>query len=513
MKLGYGGTAGEMARLINDSGVLGDAIEVTNKTVADVPFDKVIEAINVIQTRMGITGTTAKEAGRTIAGSVGSMKAAWTNLVTGFADGNADIETLIENLVETIVGDGTENNLGVIGNVLPAIETALGGIAKLIEGAAPKIIEILPGLVERVVPSVISAATGMVKSVVDVLPDLLKTVVDALVKEAPELIKAAVELVKSLVTGIKDNYQILVDGAITIVEELVKGVVALLPEIIKLGLDLIVSLANGIATSLPTLIPTIMDVIMQIVHILTDPANLTNLLNAALTIITELAYGLMDAIPQLVQAVSDIIINIADFLVDPTNLGMILKAALDVVIALSTGLIDAIPTLLMHLPRLWASIIESFKETDWGKLGGDIVDGLLSGLKRAWTSLTTWFTEKWDGLVGGVKDLLGIHSPSRVFAGIGKNMALGVGEGWEDEFGDIQGDIDKSLAFDDPSMSINASVRKVGAGAAGGAFGGTSIGNITINIDGAKYSDEQSLASAIALEIQNMTDRRAAVYA
>ena len=68
-----------------------------------------------------------------------------------------------------------------------------------------------------------------------------------------------------------------------------------------------------------------MDVIMQIVHILTDPANLTNLLNAALTIITELAYGLMDAIPQLVQAVSDIIINIADFLVDPVNLANILN--------------------------------------------------------------------------------------------------------------------------------------------------------------------------------------------
>ena len=140
----YGGTAGEMARLINESGVLGGAIEVTNKTVSQVPFNKVIEAINVIQTRMGITGTTAKEAGQTISGSVGAMKSAWTNLVTGFADGSADIGGLINDLVTTIVGDGTENNLGVIGNVLPAIEMALGGIVQLISGSAPKIIEILP---------------------------------------------------------------------------------------------------------------------------------------------------------------------------------------------------------------------------------------------------------------------------------------------------------------------------------------------------------------------------------
>ena len=92
-------------------------------------------------------------------------------------------------------------------------------------------------------------------------------------------------------------------------------------------------------------------------------------------------------------------------------------------------------------------------------------------------------------------------------------MAAGLGLGWEDEFGKVKSDIEDSLDFDDASVGINASIRKVGAGAAGMAYGGTSIGNITINIDGAKYSDEQSLASAIALELQNMTDRRAAVYA
>lgn len=92
-------------------------------------------------------------------------------------------------------------------------------------------------------------------------------------------------------------------------------------------------------------------------------------------------------------------------------------------------------------------------------------------------------------------------------------MAKGIGVGFEDEFSHVKDDMEDALNFDDASVGINASIRKVGAGTASGAFGGTSIGNITINIDGAKYSDEQSLASAIAIEIQNMTDRRAAVYA
>jgi hypothetical protein len=502
-----------MARLINDSGVLGDAIEVTNKTVADVPFDKVIEAINVIQTRMGITGTTAKEAGRTIAGSVGSMKAAWTNLVTGFADGNADIETLIENLVETIVGDGTENNLGVIGNVLPAIETALGGIAKLIEGAAPKIIEILPGLVTRIVPSLISAATNMVDAVIKVVPDLLNTVVDALIDNAPALITAAIGLVQSLIQGIQDNYQILVDGAIQIVAQLATGILNMLPQIIALGLDLIVSLANGIATSLPALIPTIIDVMMQIVDTLTQPETLSNLLDATLAIILALADGLVQFIPALIDATITLIDRLIVFLLEPENIQKLAEAAVKIVVALAEGLIKSVGTLMGSTGELISNVVDKFKETDWLKIGKDIVNGILDGLKKTWDDLSGWFTDKWDGLVGGVKDLLGIHSPSRVFAGIGRNMALGVGEGWEDEFGDIQNDIDKSLAFDDPSMSINASIRRVGAGAAGGAFGSTSIGNININIDGAKYSDEQSLAQAVAEAIQSMTDRRAAVYA
>jgi phage-related protein len=513
LKLGYGGTAGEMARLINDSGVLGDAIEVTNKTVADVPFDKVIEAINVIQTRMGITGTTAKEAGRTIAGSVGSMKAAWTNLVTGFADGNADIETLIENLVETIVGDGTENNLGVIGNVLPAIETALGGIAKLIEGAAPKIIEILPGLVTRIVPSLISAATNMVDAVIKVVPDLLNTVVDALIDNAPALITAAIGLVQSLIQGIQDNYQILVDGAIQIVAQLATGILNMLPQIIALGLDLIISLANGIAESLPTLIPTIIDVILQIVDTLTSPEQLTNLLNAALVLVTELAFGLTDAIPQLVNAINQIVMNIGWFLTDPKNIAMILDAALKIIVALGTGVLNAIPVFLKNMVTFYSKIFENFKNVDWGELGRNLVDGFKNGISRAWTSLKKWFKNLFGDLIGIAKKLLGIASPSKVFKKLGSFTADGFGIGFKDEFAHVKDDMEDALDFEDASVGINASIRRVGAGAAGGAFGGTSIGNININIDGAKYSDEQSLASAIALEIQNMTDRRAAVYA
>ena len=387
---------------------------------------------------VGMSGYAQREASETITGSLSSMKAAWTNLVTGFADDSADLDKLIGNLTDSVVGYTDESGKqvkGVLDNLLPAIEKSLGGIAKLIEGAAPKIIEILPGLVDRVVPSVISAATGMVDAVTKVLPDLLNTVVDAIIDSAPALI----------------------DSAILLIGELSNGILNQLPQIVALGLDLIVSLANGIAESLPELIPTIIDVVLQIVDTLTNPETLSNLLDAALVLLTELAYGLMDAIPALVDATLTIIENLVAFLTNPENIGKLLLAAVEIIIALATGIVNAIPRLLEYWKNVPKSIIDNIKNTDWGQLGKNIIDGLLDGLKRSWPSLTSWFSNAWNNLVGGVKDLLGIHSPSRVFAGIGKNMALGVGEGWGDEYNNIKKDITKGLNFETASIDVNAS--------------------------------------------------------
>ena len=109
LKLGYGGTQAEMARLINDSGVLGDTMEVTAETVNSVSFDKIIEAIHVIQERMNIAGTSSREASKTVEGSFNQMKAAAGNFLTALGGGGdvdqafrdlaASAGTFLENLV------------------------------------------------------------------------------------------------------------------------------------------------------------------------------------------------------------------------------------------------------------------------------------------------------------------------------------------------------------------------------------------------------------------------------
>ena len=398
------------------AGILSDKY----KQLTEVPIDEYQAAVSqMLQqgvTDLGLANNTMNEAFSTLSGSLSMAKGAWSNLVTGLADDSADLDMLIGNFVESVGAVAT--------NLIPKVGTALNGASKLVRDLIPVIVQEIPKLIND---------------------------------NLPILAEAAISIIQSLVDGISDNQEMLMTTAFETITYLANSLITMLPQIAQLGLDLIVSLANGITNSLPTLIPTIVNVILEIVHILTDPTNLTNILNAALAIITELAYGLMDAIPQLVQSVSDIIVSIAEFLINPVNLANILKSALEVVVALATGIVNSIPVLLSHLPKLFGAIIDSFTDVDWASLGRNIIDGLLNGLANAWESLVSWFSSALNNLIGGVKSILGIHSPSRVFAGIGENMALGMGKGWEDEFSSIKKNIDKEMDFGVTTVGVKKS--------------------------------------------------------
>ncbi len=458
LKLGYGGTKEEMQRLIADAAELSDTVDAQSMS-----FDNIVEAIHVVQTEMGITGTTAKEAGTTIQGSVSSMKSAWENLLTGLADGNADIEQLVDNLVATVVGDGTETNLGVLGNILPAVQTALNGASTLISEALPKIMEIIPAIINDNLPVLAGAAVGIIQSLVD---------------------------------GISQNQEMLFDTIFGVVTYLSETFIGMLPQIVELGLNLIVSLAGGIAKSLPELIPTIVDVVIQIVDTLID--NVDMLVDASIAVIIALAAGLIDALPKLIEKAPEIIAKLVEALV--TNAPKLLEASLNLIVTLANGLITSIPQLIKAIPQIVTAIVNGFTSlmSKIKDIGKNIVKGVWEGIQ----AMASWITGKvksfFSGIVSGVKGLLGINSPSKVFASIGSYMAEGLGEGWEDKFADIRDEIDKSLDFDDPSISISESVRKVGMETAGMAYGvvpsGRSYGSGGVSIVQNIYSEAKTAA-------------------
>nr|DAW55674.1 MAG TPA: tail tape measure protein [Caudoviricetes sp.] len=442
LKLGYGGTQAEMERLLADAEKIS-GIKYDISSYADI-----VDAIHVVQTEMGITGTTAEEAASTIQGSFGMMKPAWQNLVTGMADPDQDLGVLVGNFTDSVVIAG--NNL------------------------IPRIQELLPRIVE--------ATTSLIGTVSEQLPAILGTVL-------PSLVEGATNLVTGLMAALPSVLSVLADVAPTVINTLVPALIELLPQITQTGIDVIVSLAQGIADALPQLIPAATDAIIEIVEVLTSPENLGNLIDAALAIILALVDGLVDATPKLIAAVPDVISNLvtaiianmpkileagveitmalADGLIKALpeliaaipnlilgivqgiidNLPEIIMAGSKIIAALATGLIEAIPDIVMVIPQLIRSIVDTFLSFDWGSIGKNIVEGIKNGFVNMWNSFKQTVENVFTGLVDGVKSFLGIASPSKVFAGIGGYMAEGLGQGFDKEFSNVKRGIQSQLDF------------------------------------------------------------------
>ena len=442
LKLGYGGTQAEMERLLADAEKIS-GIKYDISSYADI-----VDAIHVVQTEMGITGTTAEEAASTIQGSFGMMKSAWQNLVTGMADPDQDLGVLVGNFTDSVVIAG--NNL------------------------IPRIQELLPRIVE--------ATTSLIGTVSEQLPAILGTVL-------PSLVEGATNLVTGLMAALPSVLSVFADVAPTVINTLVPALIELLPQITQTGIDVIVSLAQGIADALPQLIPAATDAIIEIVEVLTSPENLGNLIDAALAIILALVDGLVDATPKLIAAVPDVIANLvtaiivnmpkileagveitmalADGLIKALpeliaaipnlilgivqgiidNLPEIIMAGPKIIAALATGLIEAIPDIVMVIPQLIRSIVDTFLSFDWGSIGKNIVEGIKNGFVNMWNSFKQTVENVFTGLVDGVKSFLGIASPSKVFAGIGGYMAEGLGQGFDKEFSNVKRGIQSQLDF------------------------------------------------------------------
>lgn len=397
---------------------------------------------------VGMQGYASREAADTIQGSVASMKGAWSNLLTGIADDNADFMELTGNFVDSVVAVGK--------NIIPRISVILGGISQLVSSASTTII-----------------------------PMVITTITDNL----PMLLQAAVTLVGALGQGIIDNLSAITQAAI----------------------DILFFLANALIENLPTLIDGIVQVTLTIVQTLTSPDFLTQLIETAILLITTLAQGLIDAIPQLIAAVPLIIgnllaaiivelpniiqmgIDLLFALIDgiikcipelvaavPTliiafingivnNLDKIILAGPQLIVSLITGIIGAIPELIAAVPRIIAAIADTIRNYDWGGIGKNIVRGLKNGIAGMWGNIKSWFSDKVNGLVSGVKKILGIASPSKVFAGIGGFMAEGLGEGFDDQFKSVKKDIEGNMSFDAGTITADANIiRNYTSGSYGG---------------------------------------------
>lgn len=337
LKLGYGGTKEEMQRLLTDAEKLS-GVKYDLSSYADI-----VDAIHVVQTEMGITGTTAAEAATTIEGSANAMKSAWSNLITGMSNENLDLDKLVQNVIDS-VNTFADNLIPRLQIMLPRF---VQGLTQLISGMIPYI---APAL-ELLLPPLIEGVGGLVSGIVQALP-------------------AAVEAITA------------------VIPMLVEQLTILLPQIISAGVEIIAALASGIGENLPTLIPAVVDAIITITEGLLDHIDL--LIIAAGQLIAGLAQGLIEAIPRLIGRLPEIISAIVKGLLK--GLAAIGEVGSQLVHGLFNGISNA-ATWLYEKVKGWASSVVGWIKDFFGihspskvfadEVGKFIPPGITLGVEQA----------------------------------------------------------------------------------------------------------------------------------
>ena len=376
-------------------------------------------------------------------------------------------------------------------------------------------------LISEFLPAIANVATafnGMLTGVEgadEQFAEAISNFVSTAVERLPEFMSFGVQIISSIASGLIQAMPTLISSIPQIISQIGSALMALAPQVMEMGGQILTQLANGIITYVPQMVAQLPTIITEFVNFISS--QLPTILQQGTQLLNEFVNGIIGAIPTLVSNLPQVISEIVDFVT--SNLPTIVQSGIDILTNLIKGIIGAIPQLIAALPQIIEAIVSGIGSLLGSILdvGKNIVEGIWQGISNAAKWLTDKITGWFNGVVDGVKRFLGIASPSKLFEDeIGINMALGVGEGWQKEFGDVRGQIEDGLKFDSAAIDMDASAvgRAFGAGEAGAFGGGAYAGTtININIDGARYSDENALAEAIAERMEIMTNRRGAVFA
>lgn len=394
LKLGYGGTAAEMARLINDSGVLGNSIKVDEKTVNSVSFDKMIEAIHKVQTDLDITGTTSKEAATTVSGSLSSVKAAWANLMAGMGDKNADLKNLIKEMVSTVKTFAK--------NILPVIKQALSGVTTLISELAPDIAAELPQLVSDLLPQLIEAGAQIFQALVKGISDNIGTIT-----------QAAITAITTIATALIQNTGPLVQSLATIITTIAQALPTILPDLINAIVEQIPTVIQAVIDCMPAIIDGTIQIVTAIAEALVD--NIDLIIDGAVQIIDALAMSLSDSdtAAKLAQSALKIIGTLTMELLKnlPDILAGGILIAVELIKGIAQGMVDYFAPVSDALSDMLIDLTDWFsrKWNDFKEWGSDMIQAFIDGIKEKWQSLKDTVCD----VASSVKDFLGFSEPDK----------------------------------------------------------------------------------------------------
>lgn len=378
LKLGYGGTKTEMERL------LADAEKISGIHYDVSSFADITEAIHVIQTEMGITGTTAEEAATTIQGSLAMTKAAWENLMTGLTDPDQDLSVLIDNLLSSVTTLGE--------NLMPRITQVLGGIGTVITELAPPLMQAITDIVPKLLPSVVEGVVELTNALVGALPML----VDAIVNSLPAFMAGASQVMEGIISALPELVATIVSALPELIPQFIEGLIGLiaiiceqLPEIIQPIIealpDIIVSIVEALIENLPVLIVGLVKLIAALIVAL--PEILAGLGEALVTIFTDL-------FSKAWEAIKNVFANVDEYF------GTNFSGALEAIETIWNTAVDFFQMVWDNIQAVFSVVVTFFQgafSTAW------------EAIKAVWDIVTSYFQAIWDtiaAIFGVVKDVL-----------------------------------------------------------------------------------------------------------
>lgn len=459
LKLGYGGTKSEMERLLTDATKLTGVKYDTNN------LSDVYDAIHVVQEELDITGTTAKESSETFGGSLSSMKGAFSNFLGNLSLGK-DVGPSLNALAETTSTFLFGNLLPMLGNIIKALPGALvafvkefaprlmeeGGnlVTNLVNGfttSMPKFItgletmftnvktyitENLPAFLDKgseIVTNLVNGITSSLPAFMTGIESMRTNVMNYITDNLPMFLEKGIEIVTNLVNGIMQAAPQLVESAWTSITNFTTFIMDNLPVILEAGKNLLLSLVDGIVASLPAIVEGAIRGLNS--FLATIKEKLPGVLQSGKETILSLVDGIIKNLPAIVESAMKALSGFLGALAK--NLPSIIKTGIEFIVSLVFGLIKAIPKLIAAMPEIIASIVKGLGSGlgSMVTIGLDLIKGLWNGIKDAQKWLMDKISGFVDGIVGGIKDFFGIHSPSKLFrdeigAMLPRGLAVGI---------------------------------------------------------------------------------------
>lgn len=411
LKLGYGGTKSEMERLLQDAEKLtGIHYDINN-------LSDVYKAINAIQGKLGITGTTGEEAMKTIDGAMKMTKASWDNLLTGLADPKQAVGPLISEFT---------SSLGILAkNVTPKIKEVFNALPNALIQITPQLMNMIIDLA----PSLILAAINLVAGLIGALPGILEPIFSELTdifNKIPQFLKGNANIVDGFLKSIDSGKPSIAAKGIEMITSLINAIVNSLPIIIQIGAKIIESLGSSISSNMPSFLSRFLDILIQLSQMILT--NLPILVGVGMKLIFSLVQGLMSSLPTLISKVPTIIANLADAFSNSAQ--TIFVWGVKIIAEIIKGLVMAIPSLIANIPKIVYAIFAVWNAINWWNLGKGLINGIKNGITSMGGSLTSTAKNLFESLKNNVSNIFNnikkvIESP--IFGAKTKVLAI-IGE-------------------------------------------------------------------------------------